>query len=75
MEQSVREAYSGNLQIARPSLLLGKREEFRFGERAGTLILKAVSWMFVGPLKKYRGVKASDVAAGMISKAINKLHD
>jgi len=29
MEKAVREAYSGNLQIARPSLLLGKREEFR----------------------------------------------
>ncbi|MDP3399169.1 MAG: NAD-dependent epimerase/dehydratase family protein [Bacteroidales bacterium] len=75
MEQSVKEAYSGNLQIARPSLLLGKREEFRFGERAGTLIFYAVSWLMVGPLRKYRGVKASVVAAGMISNAINILHD
>ncbi|PKO96327.1 MAG: hypothetical protein CVU12_05900 [Bacteroidetes bacterium HGW-Bacteroidetes-7] len=69
MEQSVREAFSGNLQIVRPSLLLGKRDEFRFGEQVGTFIFKAVSWLFVGPLKKYKGIKASDVAAGMISTA------
>ena len=37
------------LHIFRPSLLLGKRNEFRFGEYAGTILYKMLSWLFIGP--------------------------
>lgn len=52
--------------IVRPSMLLGKRDEFRFGEEAGKVVMKALRFLFIGKLRKYRGIEASDVAKGMI---------
>jgi uncharacterized protein YbjT (DUF2867 family) len=66
MEKKVREAYSGKLRFVRPSLLMGKREEFRFGERIAVGFMKAFGWLFAGPLKKYKGIYARDVARAMI---------
>lgn len=66
MENAVKEAYKGNLKIIRPSLLIGDRQEFRFGERVAVFIMKLTGWLFVGPLKKFRGIKASAVAKAMI---------
>jgi uncharacterized protein YbjT (DUF2867 family) len=66
MEKSVKEIYSGKLRIVRPSLLMGKRDEFRFGEKASAGFMKAFGWMFAGPLRKYRGIYARDVARVMI---------
>lgn len=70
MENSLKEVYKGDLQIIRPSLLLGKREEFRFGELTGAFIIKTFGWLMVGPLRKYQGVKACDVASQMISNSL-----
>lgn len=66
MEKSVRNRYSGNLKIVRPSLLMGKRSEFRFAEKVSSYFMKAAGWMFAGPMKKYRGIHARDVARAMI---------
>ncbi len=66
MEHAVKEAYQGNLKIVRPSLLIGNRHEFRFGERVAVFIMKLFGWLFVGPLKKFRGIKARAVANAMI---------
>jgi len=66
MEKSVKEIYSGKLRIVRPSLLMGKRDEFRFGEKASVGFMKAFGWIFAGPLRKYRGIYARDVARVMI---------
>jgi len=66
MEKSVREIYSGKLRIVRPSLLMGNRDEFRFGEKVSTGFMKTFGWLFAGPLKKYRGIYARDVARAMI---------
>lgn len=66
MEKRVRERFSGNLKIVRPSLLMGNRSEFRFGEKASTYFMKAAGWMFAGPMRKYRGIYARDVARAMI---------
>jgi uncharacterized protein YbjT (DUF2867 family) len=66
MERSVREIYKGKLKIVRPSLLMGKREEFRFGEKLSVAVMKSLGWMFAGPLKKYRGIYAEDVARVMV---------
>jgi uncharacterized protein YbjT (DUF2867 family) len=66
MEKSVRGIYSGKLRIVRPSLLMGNRDEFRFAEKVSVGFMKTFGWMFAGPLKKYRGIYARDVARAMI---------
>lgn len=66
MEQAVKEIFKGNLKIVRPSLLMGHRNEFRFGEKAATIVMKALGILMIGPLKKYKGIYAWDVARAMI---------
>jgi uncharacterized protein YbjT (DUF2867 family) len=66
MEYAVRTKYNGNLKFIRPSLLMGKRDETRFGEKVAVSMMKAMGWIFVGPLKKYRGIDAGLVAKAMI---------
>jgi uncharacterized protein YbjT (DUF2867 family) len=69
METETRRAYTGNLKIIRPSLLIGNRKEFRFGEKIAVFFMLTFGWLFIGPLKKYRGIKAQDVARAMIMAA------
>lgn len=52
--------------IARPSMLLGKRNESRFGENVGKVLMKVFSFAMLGKLKKYRAIQAADVAKAMI---------
>jgi uncharacterized protein YbjT (DUF2867 family) len=66
MEKTVREIYHGNLKFVRPSLLMGNRNEFRFGEKVSVAFMKGFGWLFAGPFKKYRGIYARDVAHAMI---------
>jgi hypothetical protein len=56
-----------------PSLLLGERQEFRLGERIAERVAKIFSFLFVGPLRKYRPIAASVVAAAMIAAAKRNL--
>jgi uncharacterized protein YbjT (DUF2867 family) len=53
------------LSIVRPSLLVGDRNEFRFGEKMGEWILKILNPLLVGPMKKYRSIEATQVALAM----------
>lgn len=69
MEEAVRKIYTGNLTFVRPSLLMGDREEPRFGERMAVGMMKSFGWMFAGPLKKYRGIPAETVVRSMIKAA------
>lgn len=55
--------------ICRPSVLIGERIESRPGEKAAALLLKILSPLLLGALRKYRGVQASDVAARMVREA------
>lgn len=66
MEKTLRELYSDNLKFVRPSLLMGKREEFRLGERIAVAFMKIFGWLFIGPLRRYKGISACDVACAMI---------
>lgn len=54
------------VQIFRPSLLLGQRDEFRRGEQIAERAAKIFSFIFVGPLKKYRPIHARYVARAMV---------
>lgn len=51
--------------IARPSLLLGNRKEFRLGELIGTYLSKFINPLLIGSFKKYRAIEARQVAKTM----------
>ena len=59
------------LAILRPSLLLGNRKKFRFGERIAQLIMKKISLMFFGKMKKFKPIQAVDVAKAIINISVN----
>jgi uncharacterized protein YbjT (DUF2867 family) len=53
------------VHIVRPSLLLGDRDEKRVGERIGIKLSEWLSFIFVGPLKKYKAIHVGTVAKSM----------
>ncbi|MBP6515639.1 MAG: NAD(P)H-binding protein [Chitinophagales bacterium] len=55
--------------ILQPSILLGERKESRPMERLGQGFVQKCSFLFVGPLAQYKGVKAETVAIAMIELA------
>lgn len=66
MEQQVQAVYKGNLKFMQPSLLLGRRSEFRMGERVAQMLARIAGVFMIGPLAKYKGIHSWDVARGMI---------
>lgn len=58
-----------SIHIFRPSFLLGKREEFRLGEKIGKVVMKAISFIFLGAWRKYKPIPAADVAKAMVAAA------
>jgi len=66
-EQAIRSLPIRQIGIFRPSLLLGKRIEFRFGEVAGALILRPFSFLLPGQLKP---VRAEWVARAMLQASL-----
>ncbi len=71
MEEAVKQYGFALCGIVRPSLLLGKRNEFRFGEKVGVFFYKVFGFIFVGPLRKYKGIYAVDVAKSMVMLALS----
>ena len=69
LEESISEMEFESIHIFRPSLLLGKRQELRLGESIGKIVARLIDPIMVGPLNKYRAVKASTVANAMFSMA------
>jgi uncharacterized protein YbjT (DUF2867 family) len=72
VENAVSELGYHCLYIIRPSMLLGRRSEFRLGETIGQAVMRSASVMFFGPMKKYYPVKAHDVAEAMLQAAKEK---
>jgi len=71
VENSLRNLGFESLAIIRPSLLLGERAEQRTGEKMAMHMSNALSWIFVGPFKKYKAIEAKNVAIAMIKIANN----
>lgn len=69
-EAAVRELPFESVVLVRPSLLLGDREEHRPGERIAAALLRPLAPLMVGPLARYRPVHASDVAATLVTAAL-----
>jgi uncharacterized protein YbjT (DUF2867 family) len=67
MEAGIRNIPFEQIVLARPSMLFGRRDEFRFGELIGKVFMKAIGFLLAGPARKYRGISGHTVAAAMIS--------
>ncbi|MBP1157199.1 MULTISPECIES: NAD(P)H-binding protein [unclassified Paenibacillus] len=59
------------LHIFRPSLLLGQRDEFRFGEKMAEILGGFFSSLMIGGLSQYKPITGTAVAQGMIRAAKN----
>jgi len=68
-EEGLRRLQFEGIQIFRPSLLVGARAETRPAERVAGLLSPLVAWAFVGPLARYRPIKAEAVARAMVRVA------
>lgn len=60
-----------HLCIVRPSLLLGKREEHRWAEALAAKIYPVFTFLLVGKLRKYRAIKAEELAGAMFHFTTN----
>ena len=69
MEADLEALGFASLEILRPSLLLGQRNEHRAGEALGQKLSPLLSPLLAGPLRRYRPIHARDVAATMIDLA------
>ncbi|MEZ4979412.1 MAG: oxidoreductase [Chitinophagales bacterium] len=69
LEEALRKVEFDNLYIYQPSLLLSEREESRPGEKIASVLMQASSFLFLGPLKKYKAIHVNDVAKAMLCVA------
>ncbi len=69
VEQAIAELKLKALIILRPSLLTGDRNEYRFGEKFGAIIMQLLKPLFRGPIRKYRPIAAETVACAMVHYA------
>ena len=68
-EEELRKIPFQSTSIFRPSLLIGNRKEFRFGEKAMIYAMKLFSVFMIGKLRKYKSIKARSVASAMFKIA------
>lgn len=57
------------VHILRPSLLIGKRQEFRLGESIAIAIAPALDLLTFGPLRKYHSMRAEIAGKAMAAAA------
>ncbi|MFT5822869.1 MAG: hypothetical protein ACI8ZM_004126 [Crocinitomix sp.] len=65
LDEAVQKLNFEQISIIRPSMLTGKREEFRWAEKIFTPIMYAFSW--IPGIRKYRPIKDVIVAKAMIN--------
>ena len=65
LEKNIQSLGFQNFVSVRPSMLLGDREESRFGEKVGKVLSNLFSPLLFGSLRKYHGIEADDVAKAM----------
>lgn len=68
IETAIKALGFNHYAVFRPSMLLGPRTESRLGESIGKVIMQAMSFLFVGSLKRYKAIHVKDVAAAMIKE-------
>ena len=71
VEEKLNNLDFSKLAIIRPSILLGKRKEYRLVESIGVYVMQKLSNFFLGKLKKYKPIQAQYVAKAMVVIAQN----
>ncbi|WP_338039148.1 nucleoside-diphosphate sugar epimerase [Maribacter litopenaei] len=66
MEESVFKIGVPRTYILQPSLISGRREEWRFGEWLAKQLFNIFNVLLIGPLKKYRSIHPNEIAKCMI---------
>ena len=66
IEKEVESKQLNSSTVYRPSLLLGKRKENRFGEKVAQILIPLISFLFPD---NYKPIKASDVAKAMVTES------
>jgi len=69
LEQEIGKLGFKAFHIFRPSLLLGKREEFRLGERVAMAAMPLLNFAMLGGLRRYRAISAESVGKAMVVAA------
>ncbi|MEH7308747.1 NAD(P)H-binding protein, partial [Neobacillus drentensis] len=69
VEESLGKLDLPSVHIFRPSLLLGERSEFRFGEKIAAKASAFFNVFMVGPLRPYKAIEARTVATAMAAVA------
>ena len=62
VEEEIKKIDFQYINIFRPSLLLGRREENRFLEKIGQKLSSFINLFLIGSFRKYRSIKASNIA-------------
>ncbi|MEK3884875.1 oxidoreductase [Paenibacillus sp. PL2-23] len=60
------------LHLIRPSLIIGDREEFRFGEQLAAKVAKGLPFLFAGPMSPYKPNPARQIAEAMAAAAASR---
>jgi uncharacterized protein YbjT (DUF2867 family) len=69
LEQEIARLGFDALHIFRPSLLLGKRAEFRLGERVVQMVAPVLNAAMIAGLRRYRAIAAASVGRAMVAAA------
>lgn len=72
MEAAVSQYSFEKVLIFRPSLILGSRKEFRFGEAFAATIMKLINPLMAGSLKQYKAIQSAEIARNMLEKSLSK---
>ncbi len=72
MEERLKKADIDSKTILRPGLIMGKRKEFRLGESVAVALMKLISPLMFGTLKKYRGIQAKKIARAMLLLSLER---
>jgi len=72
-EDAIKNLSFNSFATFRPSMLLGDRTEFRFGESIGKILMQLFSFLFIAKLKRYKAIHVNQVASAMIKQSkLNK---
>lgn len=66
VEEAIQTTGINSIYVMRPSILLGKRQEYRSGEKIAMPVMKAISFLLPS---KYKPIQAEDVAKAMLRAA------
>lgn len=69
LEQELAKLPFRAIHVLRPSLLIGKRQEFRLGEAIAMWLAPALDLLALGPLRKYHSANAEMVGKAMVAAA------